>query len=71
MDQVTRVMAAAQANGLYVLLDLHGLPGSQNGEQQSGRVGLNGFYGDANQAYSDQVVGPKYIQLKYLLTATL
>lgn len=56
VEQMTRVLAAAQANGLYALIDLHGLPGSQNGEQASGHTGLNGFYGDANQALADQTV---------------
>lgn len=39
LDQLTRVLASANKYGLYVVLDLHGLPGSQNGEQESGRVG--------------------------------
>lgn len=37
--------------------DLHGLPGSQNGEQASGHVGENAFlYSDDYQAAGDKLV---------------
>ncbi|GAA5894432.1 hypothetical protein JCM6882_004819 [Rhodosporidiobolus microsporus] len=36
--QLERVMSYAHARGMYVLLDAHGLPGSQNGEQTSGQL---------------------------------
>ena len=39
LDQMTRVIESAANYGLYVIIDLHGLPGSQNGEQASGHVG--------------------------------
>ena len=55
-DQLTRVLAAASANGLYAIIDMHGLPGSQNGEQESGHVGYNNFYQAQNQNYSDAAI---------------
>lgn len=39
LEQMTRVIESAANYGLYVIIDLHGLPGSQNGEQASGHVG--------------------------------
>lgn len=39
LDQLTRVLESANKYGLYAVIDLHGLPGSQNGEQESGHVG--------------------------------
>ncbi|GAA5823296.1 hypothetical protein JCM11251_007558 [Rhodosporidiobolus azoricus] len=36
--QLERVMSYAHSRGMYVLLDAHGLPGSQNGEQTSGQL---------------------------------
>jgi glucan 1,3-beta-glucosidase len=38
----------AQQNGLKLLLDLHGAPGSQNGWDHSGRSGEIGWYKDPN-----------------------
>ena len=55
-EQLTRVLAAASANGLYAIIDMHGLPGSQNGEQESGHVGYNNFYQAQNQNYSDAAI---------------
>ncbi|MBW0497017.1 hypothetical protein O181_036732 [Austropuccinia psidii MF-1] len=47
----------AYARNMYIILDLHGLPGSQNGEQQSGHNTTNPtFYQYVNQARSDQLV---------------
>jgi aryl-phospho-beta-D-glucosidase BglC (GH1 family) len=56
VDQITRVLQLAANYGLYAILDIHGLPGSQNGEQASGHVGYNNFYQGANQLYGDQTV---------------
>lgn len=39
---------------MYVILDLHGAPGSQNGADHSGRVGGADLYGNAN--YQSQVL---------------
>lgn len=45
--------SAAHRHGLKVLLDLHGLPGSQNGNDHSGRVGRAGWQGSpANRDWS-------------------
>lgn len=34
--QIDKVLGWAYARGMYAVIDLHGLPGSQNGEQASG-----------------------------------
>jgi len=49
---------AAGAKGIYVILDLHGAPGSQNGEQHSGRSGpARLFYDNAEgEAYRLQTI---------------
>lgn len=45
-----RVLQMAKDSGLYVILDLHGVPGGQSVEQPSGRVGSNGLWGsDVNK----------------------
>ncbi|MBW0477739.1 hypothetical protein O181_017454 [Austropuccinia psidii MF-1] len=47
----------AYVRNMYVILDLHGLPGSQNGEQQSGHnTTLPTFFQPLQQARSDQFV---------------
>lgn len=56
MEQLTRVLQSAYNYGLYVIIDLHGLPGSQNGEQPSGHIGYNNFYQPQNQEYGDATV---------------
>ncbi|GAA5921970.1 hypothetical protein JCM3775_003439 [Rhodotorula graminis] len=37
-NQIEKVLGWAHARGMYVLIDAHGLPGSQNGEQASGHL---------------------------------
>ena len=37
----------AKANGVYVILDLHGAPGRQGGEHHTGEEGVNLFFKDA------------------------
>ncbi|KAL7007213.1 hypothetical protein EMMF5_003052 [Cystobasidiomycetes sp. EMM_F5] len=56
LDQLTRVLESANKYGLYAVIDLHGLPGSQNGEQESGHVGYNNWFQAGNQAYTDTTV---------------
>lgn len=56
LDQITRVLKSAADYGLYAILDVHGLPGSQNGEEASGHTGSNDFYQDQNQQYGDDTV---------------
>lgn len=43
-DTLDSAFAMAKANGLGVLLDLHGAPGSQNGMDHSGRSGTLGWH---------------------------
>ncbi|GJN92480.1 hypothetical protein Rhopal_005510-T1 [Rhodotorula paludigena] len=61
--QIERVLGYAYNRGMYALLDFHGLPGSQNGEQSSGHLTENPswFGGSAdtetpNQLRSDEMV---------------
>ncbi|KAL7009614.1 hypothetical protein EMMF5_000522 [Cystobasidiomycetes sp. EMM_F5] len=56
LEQLTRILGLAAKYNLYVVVDLHGLPGSQNGEQPSGHIGYNNFYNSDMQAYADQTV---------------
>lgn len=52
-----RLCSYAYARDMYLIIDLHGLPGSQNGEQQSGRNTTSPtFYQPLQQARSDQTV---------------
>ena len=63
LDHLSNLMHWAWKRGLYILLDLHGMPGSQNNDQSSGRNDTRrtadnyvDFYSDKNQEYSRQVV---------------
>ena len=56
MDNVDRVMGYAKDQGIYVVLDLHGLPGSQNGKDHSGHAGPINWYTAANQQRSISAV---------------
>ncbi|WFD27815.1 hypothetical protein MNAN1_002820 [Malassezia nana] len=63
LDHLSNLMHWAWKRGLYILLDLHAMPGSQNNDQSSGRNDTRSsaseyvrFYSDANQDYSRQVV---------------
>jgi len=63
LDHLSNLMHWAWKRGLYILLDLHGMPGSQNNDQSSGRNDTRrtadnfvDFYSDQNQEYSRQVV---------------
>jgi len=56
VEQITRVLQSAYNYGLHVGIDLHGMPGSQNGEQPSGRIGYNNWYQGDNQQYGDDAV---------------
>ncbi len=42
--QIDRVVDAMADRGIYTLLDLHGAPGSQNGEAHSGQKGLSKLF---------------------------
>ncbi|KAH8922501.1 glycoside hydrolase family 5 protein [Atractiella rhizophila] len=57
IEQVERIMQYAYARGMYVLMDMHGLPGSQNGEQQSGHNTTDvRWYQDAYQQRTTQTI---------------
>jgi len=55
---LTRIIAKAHSVGIYSVLDLHGLPGSQNGEESSGHNTTSpAWFGNTvNQARSDATV---------------
>lgn len=58
----------AKANGLYVILDLHGVPGSQNGYEHSGLFLPQGTFWD-NLAYQDCAVDIwSYVSYHYTVT---
>ncbi|KAI8328705.1 glycoside hydrolase superfamily [Choanephora cucurbitarum] len=42
--QLERILGYCKAYGMYAIIDLHGLPGSQNGNDHSGRKGPIGFF---------------------------
>ncbi|WP_435164092.1 cellulase family glycosylhydrolase [Paenibacillus glycanilyticus] len=48
------LVSNAQSRGLYVLLDLHGVPGNMNGWQSGGREGANELW--SNTTYQNWVV---------------
>ena len=43
-EYVRQAFSWAEKYGVKIILDLHGLPGSQNGKAHSGEVGKTGFY---------------------------
>lgn len=56
-ETLDRAFAQAKANGLGVLLDLHGVPGSQNGWDHSGRSGTLGWHtSKENIAHSVRII---------------
>lgn len=62
-EQIERILGYAYARGMYAIIDCHGLPGSQNGEQSSGQLTTtpSWFGGSASsetpsQTRSDQMV---------------
>ncbi|CAO3697397.1 unnamed protein product [Rhizopus stolonifer] len=46
--QIERVLGYCKKYGIYAIIDLHGLPGSQNGEAHSGHIGPINFYSAYN-----------------------
>ncbi|KAI9282718.1 glycoside hydrolase superfamily [Sporodiniella umbellata] len=46
--QIERILGYCKKYGLYAIIDLHGLPGSQNGEAHSGHIGPVEFYSPYN-----------------------
>jgi len=56
-DYVVRACGWARTHGLQVMLDLHGAPGSQNGNDHSGQSGpINFYYNDDNLRRSTEVL---------------
>lgn len=47
-----RILGYCDKYNIHAFLDLHGMPGSQNGEHHSGRIGEVGFYNDYNMERS-------------------
>lgn len=52
LDELSRILGYAQTYGMTVIVDIHGLPGSQNGQEHSGHAGSIEFYSAENQARS-------------------
>ncbi|CEP18929.1 hypothetical protein [Parasitella parasitica] len=46
--QIERALGYCAKYNMYAIIDLHGLPGSQNGEAHSGRIGPIEFYSEYN-----------------------
>lgn len=55
---VDRIIKFCADRGMYVVLDLHGAPGSQNNEMHSGREGYNKLFENSllGQSYRDRTV---------------
>jgi glucan 1,3-beta-glucosidase len=57
-DYVMRAVGWAKKHGMQVMIDLHGGPGSQNGNDHSGHSGAIGFYyNDENLNLASRVLG--------------
>ena len=56
LQEVSRILGYAAKYGMTVVLDLHGLPGSQNGKDHSGRIGSVDWMSTYNQARYIQTV---------------
>ncbi|KAE8208752.1 hypothetical protein CF327_g7022 [Tilletia walkeri] len=57
LDRLSEVMEWSHKRGLYVVVDLHAMPGSQSGDQASGHNTSNpAFWTSSNQARSVQTV---------------
>lgn len=46
--QLERILGYCNTYNIFAIIDLHGLPGSQNGEAHSGRIGAIEFFTDHN-----------------------
>ena len=63
LEKLSDIMYWSWNRSMYVLIDMHGLPGSQNNDQSSGHnytsndnQQISEWYSDANQNYSRQMV---------------
>ncbi|GAA6016346.1 hypothetical protein JCM11491_006826 [Sporobolomyces phaffii] len=61
---INRVLGWAYDRGMYAILDMHGVPGSQNGEQSSGHLTTTPsfFGGDANTETASQLRSDEMIK---------
>ncbi|GAA5833996.1 hypothetical protein JCM3766R1_002490 [Sporobolomyces carnicolor] len=61
---LNRVLGWAYDRGMYAILDMHGVPGSQNGEQSSGHLTTTPsfFGGDANTETASQLRSDEMIK---------
>ncbi|GAA5938853.1 glycoside hydrolase family 5 protein [Sporobolomyces koalae] len=61
---INRVLSWAYDRGMYAILDMHGVPGSQNGEQSSGHLTTTPsfFGGDANTETASQLRSDEMIK---------
>ncbi|CCG84674.1 protein of unknown function [Taphrina deformans PYCC 5710] len=55
-NQLTRILSYAKSYNMSVIIDLHGLPGSQNGYEHSGHEGEINFFNSTNQARSVDLI---------------
>ncbi len=59
MAKIDNYIEEAGKRGIYIILDLHGAPGSQNGQDHSGDTGRGDrmwYYGDLGDALRDKTV---------------
>ncbi|KAG4072875.1 hypothetical protein HA402_002618 [Bradysia odoriphaga] len=54
--QLERILGLCDKYNLFAIIDLHGMPGSQNGEHHSGRTGSVEFYSDYNMERSRRTI---------------
>lgn len=55
-DQLQKVLGWLYDRGMYAFIDLHGMPGSQNGDQSSGHNGTINWFNNDNFGYSYTVL---------------
>ena len=59
LAKIDKYIEEAGKRGIYIILDLHGAPGSQNGQDHSGDTGRGDrlwYYGDLGDAFRDKTV---------------
>ncbi|PWN23703.1 glycoside hydrolase [Microstroma glucosiphilum] len=64
-DQLTKMLGWLNARGMYASIDLHGMPGSQNGDQASGHnTSKVEWFTDTNQQLSYQTLNATIAYIK-------
>ncbi|KDN52690.1 glycoside hydrolase family 5 protein [Tilletiaria anomala UBC 951] len=56
LDHLEQVLGWMYKRNMRALIDMHAMPGSQNGDQSSGHVSTPGWFSQDNQARSDTVI---------------